>query len=639
MSDALTTTWSPRPEEHWVHRRYLQVPKNEQRLLERADAWSAHSAALPRVPPEVLASLESASVQHATMSDSERPAKKRKTATPPVEAPQATPYHHPSKKKPVEISSPSKAPSQVDDEEDPGTPISWSLTQAPIDVESPKEAVSRPLSQYLGPPPPSSPSHHPTMQALSKAIYLELPSSSSVVSLDADDESPAETEVTEPPVVPEPARASALSIPGPEPTPPSAQIIPCTFMDTTSEAQPTATKRQRLMKSLAGMFSPEREQAPEVPPNAEISSNPPPLTISQFSMSSLPIVTQSATSPTVLQTTSAEGRRISGAAEQALLHTPADSYAKPQRSSVSDQLPPNGPRSQVPFTVFTIAYPDFQCSFNHFILGVKALRDIRDRRRLPAFLYDDLLRVFCGDYLDYIRQQDPDEKPLTLAQWYIENVSSPLYMDGILNRDILDDIIIGRPDVEEIRAAPKLTMTSIEPTARRDTLSNRHDSAGVWSRGSSKPRAPAGTSAFQATHAGELESDPIEIAEDMQPRRQPSPDLASTPARRSPNLHYRMLESAAGQDAVSASSRKQPRVEPDLPSNQQAKRQRPSEQETPVPETLLKPRDSNRQSFGPSSQPRKARRSWKEHLKRNMGGKIGPSSSAPTSSLGGTKRY
>jgi hypothetical protein len=74
-------------------------------------------------------------------------------------------------------------------------------------------------------------------------------------------------------------------------------------------------------------------------------------------------------------------------------------------------------------------------------------------RALPEFLYDDFIRVFSTGFLKYIGSLDKNTRPLSAIQFYNENVSRPLYTQGVLTKDNINDVTEKYP--EESRAIQK----------------------------------------------------------------------------------------------------------------------------------------------------------------------------------------
>ncbi|KAK4444069.1 hypothetical protein QBC34DRAFT_430209 [Podospora aff. communis PSN243] len=432
-------TWSPNTGEDKIPQLYLRIPKKQQELLDHEDAWTS-----AKVPREVLEDLQRLIVVKPVPEVSfPAPAAEKVTMPPPEPPTQRTPRKEdPAPEPSLRGSSRSQRQNQVD-AEDAGTQISWSPSPArSLRRQSPaneEPSPGPPLSITASSSPP--PSYRPQHQALSKAVYLEMQTSSSVVS--AEDEPPEMTGDSEEVAVPAPAAVAALAFP--EPTPPSAQlIIPCTFTEGSS-ARPSGVQRKQLMKSVASKFSPESHRPSGLLEPAEISSNSPPWPASRVPGSSPPRPPPVDPFSSIPQTfTSASGPPLSGASGRALSKPSVET--EQAQSSALYTIPPNGPVSQVPLTAFMLAYPDYRCSLSNFIRGVKVIQDVRNKKRFPVFLYDDLLRVFCGDYTDYIAALGPNEKPLTVVQWYVDNVSRPLYQKGILTKENLDSVLANHPE-------------------------------------------------------------------------------------------------------------------------------------------------------------------------------------------------
>ncbi|KAH6650916.1 hypothetical protein F5144DRAFT_589273 [Chaetomium tenue] len=119
-------------------------------------------------------------------------------------------------------------------------------------------------------------------------------------------------------------------------------------------------------------------------------------------------------------------------------------------SNSTDKPPPNGPASQVPYTAFIVAYPDYSGSLGTFLRAAMCILPLQKDRALPEFLYDDFIRVFSTDFLKYIGSLDENTRPLSAIQFYNEHVSRPLYTKGVLTKDNINDVTEKYP--EEFRA-------------------------------------------------------------------------------------------------------------------------------------------------------------------------------------------
>ncbi|KAH6853590.1 hypothetical protein B0I37DRAFT_409747 [Chaetomium sp. MPI-CAGE-AT-0009] len=231
-----------------------------------------------------------------------------------------------------------------------------------------------------------------------------------------------------------------------EPIPPSAQIIPYTITEKTTVVQAPHAKRRRLMKDPAAVYrSPEPAKQKHALrltlPNAHAAVLP---------RSSSPVDSSSPPALPTLPHQPAETPSVMLSAEAQLTPAPADRSevvaatsqleANQGSSNSTDKPPPNGPSSQVPYTAFTVAYPDYRGGLKTFIRGVMCILPLQKDRALPEFLYDDFVRVFSTDFLKYIGSLNEGARPLSAIQFYNENVSRPLYTKGVLSKDNINDV-------------------------------------------------------------------------------------------------------------------------------------------------------------------------------------------------------
>ncbi|EEY17759.1 conserved hypothetical protein [Verticillium alfalfae VaMs.102] len=64
-----------------------------------------------------------------------------------------------------------------------------------------------------------------------------------------------------------------------------------------------------------------------------------------------------------------------------------------------------------PLETFQSAYRSFDGSLGDFVRACVSLKSLRRERRLPVFLYDDFVRVFCDDYIQYVSETD-ESRPM-----------------------------------------------------------------------------------------------------------------------------------------------------------------------------------------------------------------------------------
>jgi len=453
------TVWSPDPATHrnTIHRRYVQIPSEQQKLLGDKDAWSA--GAIPNVPPKVLEDVRRHHIKHpwsgvevvkqALSSQPQSPVTATSITVP------ASPDHATREmlnsqtaffaRSTPERSEPNRDRGGAEDSdaegEPAGTPTTWSRSpSAHLRPPCPQEELSTAASA-TGERSSEQRGLHPTDKALSRTAFLtDFPPSSSLASeTGLEVEVPrAITDVIQPM---RPAPAPLL-----EPTPPSAQVIPCSLAERTSAVRAPDAKRPRLMVHPTAMLESPEPVSQKRPSRLAISKP----AVANIPRSSSPVLSSSPPIPEaaalqpmemspVLQ--SAENEHVLATTSQLSLLVTASQLASGEGSSNSvGRIPPNGPPSQVPFTAFKVTYPDYRGSVRDFVRGVMCILQLQRDKELPEFLYDDFIRVFSGDYLRYIGTLGDNQPALRAIHWYNENVSKPLYTKGILNKDNINDV-------------------------------------------------------------------------------------------------------------------------------------------------------------------------------------------------------
>lgn len=484
-----------------VTRRMLQVPKDQQPLLERDESWRPARSGNVAVPEAVLSSAKETYLESNASRLKQKP---QPPASPPPQTAPSPPVVDP----PATVSQFRKrsAPPDFDEDDSGQREVSWSLSpsrhlrpDSSPDPE-PMEGVETLPAQRL---PSRSPSR-PTRRRISHPIP---PPSSSQVSEELEVEVPLA--ITS---VPEPAPPK-MSLRPRGPTPPSAQVISSTIKSVASSARPE-TKRFRRMKDITSHFS---------PPPAELATPVPPTSTAGG-------ITATATSPAFSQLASSHVAPPSPSPipSRKVLKDPARSL---QNSSSSDRPPPNGPPSQVPFVTFRTAYPDFSATLNDFLRAVLSVQSLQQQSRLPEFLYDDYIRVFCKDYMDYVKGHDPTAQPLPIFKYYNENVTIPEYTQRIILRANLSDVLDCYPtEVAALRNGVRASIQK-DPAASNNRRSFSYRDSSTSRKRSAELTNPP-TVAVEvvkspvqnaevvkpATHTAELAFDPIEVTEAPQPR-------------------------------------------------------------------------------------------------------------------------
>lgn len=483
----LWTLWSPdfATDRRKIHRRYVQIPSDQEKLLSKNDVWSA--GAIPNVPSKVLEDVRRHHIKRprsgvvvgggapssqlgsfvtatsVTVPRSPAHAGRETLGSDAASSARGTPEQHEPNGDSVEAED-----SDVE-EEPPGTPFTWARSpsahlRTPRPLEELGTAVSTTGSS-------SSEKHHlPTTDKplLRAAFSLDFPPSSSIASeTGLEIEAPrAITDVVQPV---RPAPAPLL-----EPTPPSAQVIPCSLAERASPVRVPAPKRRRLMQALTAPMFESPEHVRQKHPSRLAILKP---SIADAPRSSSPVLSSSPPVPEAAapQTTGTSGVVLSAAnvhasaeaSQPSVLVTTSQLASGEGSSNPVGQIPPNGPPSQVPFTAFKVTYPDYRGSIRDFVRGIICILQLQKDKELPEFLYDDFIRVFSGDYLRYIGTLGDNQPALRAIHWYNENVSRPLYNNGILKKDNINDV--ANRYINDVRAIKHKLKASKEQTRQRET--------------------------------------------------------------------------------------------------------------------------------------------------------------------------
>lgn len=454
-------TWSPAllASKQKIPRRILRLHRDQQELLDREDAWDSDGFA--NVPAEILQEVKTQYIRSIASTYA------RKTPSPPL--PRSTEFirqdgdqDEPSTPKPTGTGS------------EEGTPIPWSPSPEhhirPLNdgeakdtspgLEPPSQNNSTPPQQAIVTPDlpsralperPSSqkrPEHRPSSPPVFKVkarvpLAPEFLPSSSVAS-EGGLEFEVPKAVTD--VLP-PVNKGALPV-HPEHTPPSAQIIPASYLGHTTPSRPPPEKRRRLTKSITTIYSDYRSTAEPKRSSAAFTR------AEIEGPSIIRLFEHIADSPHHPEKRSADGSsHLLKTTEQSAQHL----------ASSDEKIPPNGPPSQVPYTAYKVAYPDYKASLSDFVSAVLCVHDLRKQSAIMAFLYDDFVRYYCDDYLQYIREAEGKVPVRAAIELYNDQVSRPHYQKGVLTKENINDVLDKYPKmVRSIDETLDFTTPAIE---------------------------------------------------------------------------------------------------------------------------------------------------------------------------------
>ncbi|PHH52755.1 hypothetical protein CFIMG_003586RA [Ceratocystis fimbriata CBS 114723] len=114
---------------------------------------------------------------------------------------------------------------------------------------------------------------------------------------------------------------------------------------------------------------------------------------------------------------------------------PTDMIA-PRSSSIQDFTLQLG---MSPYDWFCSIYPKFVATHSSFANGIRYLVYLRNGKRLPECLYDDMLRAFTMEFPLYVSRT---KKPMPAISWYMDRLDTPTYQSRAITHSNIDDIYL-----------------------------------------------------------------------------------------------------------------------------------------------------------------------------------------------------
>ncbi|KAI1771110.1 hypothetical protein F4818DRAFT_430210 [Hypoxylon cercidicola] len=487
-----------------IQRLVYRIPKSQRELLGDNNSWAQvlRGTSMPflNVPPEVLENLKkwySRQLQ-ATQSNESVPSPDPQPSTLSRSAKAGSPLQN------------TRPGSAAEDDDDENSSQNSSWTPSPVEhLHPPKRTTSESIKdaednedtdddeqpQFMTQPPMSSP--RPTIPPITKLkAPLIFPPSSQ------EQEEPLEIEV--PAAIHDtilPVNKSAVQTNN---TPPSAQIVPCTF-DQSAVRKPF--QKQRIYNEPPAFYRPPKNEtalkhhlqvrstrqpdssypdAQSSTSTANISSSIIPSTIrAEDSSKDLPTwrvntsISPSRTSPTT-------GNKRHGAPDFPPRQQHSPEYRPPSPLLMSSPSIQRSPRllplantqqvspSRIPFIHYTITYPNYNGSVGDFVTACMYIQ--LQQRRIRTSLYDDFIRAWHEGYIPYVRECDdskPPTKALNAIDWYNDIDEDPLFTSRVITRQNLKSTLEFYPD--ELRFARSLLGVSPKPTpeATSDSVTTR----------------------------------------------------------------------------------------------------------------------------------------------------------------------
>lgn len=102
------------------------------------------------------------------------------------------------------------------------------------------------------------------------------------------------------------------------------------------------------------------------------------------------------------------------------------------------------------FEKFKLAYPEFRHDRSKFIMACSYIKWLRDNRKvmpLHQSLFDDFIRVFCGPYSKYVRDQSASELPTETPVDFYNRFLEPEFTSRIVTLATLGEALESNPNL------------------------------------------------------------------------------------------------------------------------------------------------------------------------------------------------
>ncbi|KAI0976939.1 hypothetical protein F4678DRAFT_469016 [Xylaria arbuscula] len=474
-----------------IRRSLVKIPSTQKELLTGYESWATFLSRRPNgfinVPPEVLDIVKAAYTRHKKPVELNHAVESSGHAGNNGDAPEPSGSQSSPLPRVQENDD-----AGGDDNENADDQLSWSASPEPqrrslrFDSQEPSQEQSQPFMTQL---PQESPPQPTIMTSLLEHSKLpDFPQSSQGPEDELEVEVPAALTYNLMPI-----NKSALPM---RATPPSAQVVPCTFEQSTQSGSTDTSKNldpQPKPKTKNHIYN----RVPELyrgPKTGTISSH---LRTNADPNKAVAVPVDNANAESSLSTNDASSSIIPSTTNKIEKHKRISDVKPGKRLTysgpISDNLnsssglessspakmasvPPRDPRSpqelvstahniaqptvaskswEAPFAHYTVTYPDYDGTIHDFIMACIYIQ--LQHRRIRTSLHDDFIRAWVAGYLPYVKDCDgahPPRKALRAIDWYNQIDEDPLFTSRVVTRQNLESIINFYPaELETARIA------------------------------------------------------------------------------------------------------------------------------------------------------------------------------------------
>ncbi|RYP73851.1 hypothetical protein DL770_007705 [Monosporascus sp. CRB-9-2] len=469
-----------------IKRQLIRIPGEQKKLLDSKESW-AHELCKRQqrfnVPPEVFQSLKAF---YTRQLKAEQPNIPGSTEAQRVDIGPGNRKDDSSDSVPTPNENEANE-DEENDENEARTELSWSLS--PERHRHPAKVQGVEQEQFLTQlPPRSSPPCPSVPSPPRRPAFNDFPPSSLGPEDELELEIPAALDVPSSSV-----NKAAQQVAQPMlATPPSAQVVPCTFQLrdplSTKEVKIGQNPKQPVYKEITELYRPSKSatttsfglgsarMGPSKPAFINIQSS---MSTTDTSSSIIPSThREGPTGADVplpdLHDSSLDSPKRQPAEEPkgntSSLETPnspefrrgSPQYMPPKSPKLPSSPPPlatTAPASRSgkqpieepkgPFIEFSLKYPSYRGSISDFVKACIYLQMLAEKHRLRPFLFDDFIRAWSEGYLPYVCECDEAEPPvkaMTAIEWFNQIDEPPVFTKQVVMRPDLERIMDFYPE-------------------------------------------------------------------------------------------------------------------------------------------------------------------------------------------------
>ncbi|KAH8837186.1 hypothetical protein MCOR27_008529 [Pyricularia oryzae] len=223
------------------------------------------------------------------------------------------------------------------------------------------------------------------------------------------------------------------------PTPPSAQVVPCTDQKNPHQQRPKIKRRK--MKNALGLLDKCLGKIPDCDTSGQQAVPSRSTSIAKRrSETTTPVSRQSPRdqgSPKALsssQSPQSDHEPAPHASQHAKITTKLPRASDSLGTGSVTANPVTSQAEPTPFEIFRTNYPDFTSDLANFLRACMSLQWLARQSLLKVSLFDDFLRVYCHKYIPFVMSHDSAPSAI---EYYNKDDEAISYLNGVVDKSFL----------------------------------------------------------------------------------------------------------------------------------------------------------------------------------------------------------